>query len=188
MNAIFHPKARLTRITPEGIEHFDLENFKAMALEMLNTGVYTSFVESEIARRQHVFGSVAHVLSAYEVRRNIEAKACLARGVNSIQLLWSGFAWQVLSLLWDEETESNRLNVASMFSPENAIAKSRQVPNLGHPKQRHCVSHDGGCGVQGHHAAHGWTIRGPTHRAGRPHAAQFRHMQLHGFGQALGAS
>ena len=121
MNAIFHPKARLTRITPEGIEHFDLENFKAMALEMLNIGVYTSFVESEIARRQHVFGSVAHVLSAYEVRRSIDAKACLARGVNSIQLLWSGFAWQVLSLLWDEETESNRLNVARVFALENAI-------------------------------------------------------------------
>jgi hypothetical protein len=120
MNAIFHPEARLTRITPEGIEHFDLQTFKAMALEMLNIGVYTSFCESETTRRQHIFGSLAHVLSAYEIKGSIDARACLARGVNSIQLLWSGSAWQVLSLFWDEETDSNRLDVARLFVLENA--------------------------------------------------------------------
>jgi len=119
MDVVFLPDARLTRITPEGIEHFVLADFKAMAAEMLARGVYTCFFETEVARRAQTFGSLAHVLSAYETKRSGDARSCLARGVNSIQLIWSGSAWQVLSLLWDEETDANRLNLTRLFSLED---------------------------------------------------------------------
>jgi hypothetical protein len=118
MKEIFLPNARLARITPEGIDYFDLESFQAMATEMLDRGVYTAFFEQEVARRALIFGAVAHVLSVYETKRSPRASSCLARGVNSIQALWSGHSWRVLSLLWDEETERNQLDIKQLLASE----------------------------------------------------------------------
>jgi hypothetical protein len=124
MSAVFHSQARLTRITPEGVDHFNLSSFQAMAMEMLDRGVYTSFHEEEVARRAQIFGSLAHVLSAYETRRSPDALSCLARGVNSIQLLWEGNSWMVLSLLWDEATPDNPLNMHQLFATEAFCGES----------------------------------------------------------------
>lgn len=118
MKTVFHPQARFTRITPEGTDYFDLQSFQAMAMEMLDRGVYTAFFEQEIARQAQIFGSLAHVLSAYETKRNPEALSCLARGVNSIQILWVGNFWQVQSLLWDEATPGNPLDMSQLFAME----------------------------------------------------------------------
>ena len=115
INEIFHRSARLTRITPEGVDHFDLGSFQAMIMEMLDRGVYTCFYEKEIVRTVQVFGSLAHVLSAYEITRSLEAASHLGRGVNSIQLLRSGSTWQVHSLLWDEESAGTSLNLPALF-------------------------------------------------------------------------
>jgi len=120
MDVIFHPNARLTRITPEGIDYFDLRSFQAMAMEMLNRGVYTSFFQREIERRAEIFGSLAHVLSAYETKQSPDARSSFARGVNSIQLLWEATSWRVLSLVWDEETEREHLDVAQLFGRKGA--------------------------------------------------------------------
>jgi hypothetical protein len=118
MKKVFHPQARFTRITPEGIDYFDLQSFQTMAVEMLDCGVYTAFFEEEIARRAQIFGSLAHVLSAYETKRSPDAASCLARGVNSIQLLWEGSSWRVLSLLWDEATPGKRLDIHQLLATE----------------------------------------------------------------------
>jgi hypothetical protein len=118
MKAVFHSQARFTRITPEGIDHFDLQSFQAMVVEMLDRGVYTSFYEEEVVRRAQIFGSLAHVLSAYETKRSPDASSCLARGVNSIQLLWEGSSWFVLSLLWDEATPGDPLDMHQLFGTE----------------------------------------------------------------------
>lgn len=117
MNELFHPSARLTRITPEAIDYFTRDSFQAMAMEMLDRGVYTSFFEIEIARSVQVFGSLAHVLSAYETKRCPAAASCLSRGVNSIQLLRSGATWQIHSLLWDEESTDHPLHLSALFPP-----------------------------------------------------------------------
>jgi hypothetical protein len=118
MMEVFAPNALLTRITPERVEHFDLASFQLMAQEMLDLGIYTGFYEHEIARRAEIFGSLAHVLSVYETKRSETAAGCLGRGVNSIQLLWAGDSWRVLSLLWDEETSSNPLGLHDVFKNE----------------------------------------------------------------------
>jgi hypothetical protein len=120
MKQVFAPNARLTRITPERVEHFDLLSFQLMAQEMLDLGIYTGFYEHEIARRAEIFGSLAHVLSIYETKRNPMAAAYLGRGVNSIQFLWTGDSWRVLSLLWDEETSRYPLDLNDVFKSEVA--------------------------------------------------------------------
>ena len=102
MRGVFSPWARITRVTPEGVDALELGTFEAMFTEMLESGFVTSFHEEELSRRVEVFGSVAHVLSVYETKRLPEAQSALSRGINSIQLLWDGVRWAVVSLVWDE--------------------------------------------------------------------------------------
>ena len=103
MKEVFSPHARITRVTPEGIDHLDLPTFCAMVREMLDVGAYTGFHEQELSRRVDRLGAVVHVLSAYETKRHATAIDRLGQGVNSIQLVNEGGAWQVVSLCWDEE-------------------------------------------------------------------------------------
>jgi len=103
MKDVFSRHARITRVTPEGIDHLDLPMFCAMAREMLDLGAYTGFHEREVSRRVDRLGAVVHVLSAYETKRHPAAVDRLGQGVNSIQLVNEGGAWRVVSLCWDEE-------------------------------------------------------------------------------------
>jgi hypothetical protein len=102
LQRLFTKNARITRITPEGVDFLDPQSFLAMTQNMLELGAYTSFYEFETGRRIEQFGDVAQVWSFYETRRNRAAREPLGRGVNSIQLIRQNGEWQVLSLLWDE--------------------------------------------------------------------------------------
>jgi hypothetical protein len=61
------------------------------------------FFESEIGRTTTSFGSVWHIMSAYDSRRALEDPAPFQRGVNSIQLFNAGTRWYILSVMWDAE-------------------------------------------------------------------------------------
>jgi len=102
MRALFAPGAKITRVTTEAVDALDLPAFEAMFTELLDCGAVLSFFEYETARRVELFGSVAHVLSAYETKRAPDALSPFGRGINSIQLLWTRGRWSVVSLLWDE--------------------------------------------------------------------------------------
>ena len=103
MRDVFSRHARITRVTPEGVDHLDLPTFCAMAREMLDLGAYTSFHEAEVGRRVDRLGAVVHVLSAYETKRHPAAVDRLGQGVNSIQLVNEDGGWRVVSLCWDED-------------------------------------------------------------------------------------
>ena len=102
MKSLFAPAARITRVTPEGVDALDLPSFEAMFTELLECGAVLSFFEYETGRRVEFVGAVAHVLSSYETKRSPDALIAFGQGINSIQLLWTGSRWSVLSLLWDE--------------------------------------------------------------------------------------
>jgi len=63
--------------------------------------------ESHLGGRTERFGRIAHVLSAYGSRREGADAAVVARGVNSIQLIWEpagdGGAWLIAHNVWDRE-------------------------------------------------------------------------------------
>lgn len=81
----------LRRITPE--------QYATMAQGLFDQ---EGFYESELHQSVDRFGSVAHVFSTYESRREPGAKP-FARGINSIQLFWDGKRWYILSIFWDQE-------------------------------------------------------------------------------------
>jgi hypothetical protein len=114
MRSLFAPGARITRVTPEAVDALDLAGFQAMFTELLDCGAVLSFFEYETARRTEFFGAVAHVLSAYETKRAPESVTAFGRGINSIQLLWTGARWSVVSLLWDEGLSTATRSVAPL--------------------------------------------------------------------------
>ena len=69
----------------------------------------SGFYETEIARRVESFGSIAHVWSTYESRRDPSDPEPVMRGINSIQLFNDGTRWWVLSIYWQHESTQQPL-------------------------------------------------------------------------------
>ncbi len=70
-------------------------------------GVRTEgFFETEIHRVVKRFGSVATVMSTYASSTTPEGEP-YARGINSIQLVWDGERWWILSWFFDVERDDN---------------------------------------------------------------------------------
>jgi hypothetical protein len=113
MRGLFSRHARITRVTPEGIDHLDLEGFGAMVRELLELGAFTSFYEREIGRSAQRYGGVFHVASAYETKISPDAVDYLERGVNSLQVLREPSGWRILSLCWDSGNVDPDGNVIS---------------------------------------------------------------------------
>lgn len=64
------------------------------------------FHEVEASRIVEEFGSIAHVFSTYESRRD-PAEAPFQRGINSIQLFNDGSRWWIVTIFWDAERDGN---------------------------------------------------------------------------------
>jgi hypothetical protein len=105
MAGLFSPHARITRLTPEGIDYMDLDGFRALADELIEVGVYTSFYEREVGRHTQCFGGVVHIASAFETRISKTARDYIERGVNSLQLIRDAGSWRIISLCWDTAAE-----------------------------------------------------------------------------------
>ena len=65
------------------------------------------FFEIEISRKQETYGTIVHLFSTYESRRNEDDPEPFARGINSIQLMNDGSRWWIVSVFWLGETDDN---------------------------------------------------------------------------------
>ena len=122
MSALFSKQARITRVTPEAIDYMDLTSFQNMAEELLEVGAFTSFHESELARRIDRFGDVIHIASAYETRASEKALDHLERGINSLQLIREDGRWKIVSLCWD---------ISAPFNPRDWKLRQTEGGNHG---------------------------------------------------------
>ena len=104
---IFAPGARMVRVTDDGVFEFDLQSYRTNIEAMIAAGE-RSFWEAELWRETHLFGEVAHVLSAYETRRSRGGEV-LNRGVNSIQLFRRDGRWWISAMLWRREGREIRI-------------------------------------------------------------------------------
>jgi len=120
MAALFSAHARITRITPQGIDYLDLSSFRLMAEELIEVGAFTSFFECEVARRLDRFGDVLHIASAYETRVSPTALDYVERGINSLQLVREGGKWKILSLCWDTNAPFDLHGLGSLIAGETS--------------------------------------------------------------------
>lgn len=108
---VFAPGARMIRINDNGVFPFDVEGFRRNFEQMIDSGELPSFWEGEIWREERVFGEMAHVLSAYEMRRSRDGEF-LARGVNSIQLYKKDGRWWICAMIWRRDGKDVRIPAA----------------------------------------------------------------------------
>jgi hypothetical protein len=64
------------------------------------------FYEIEIMRQMNRFGNLVQAFSTYEARDK-EDGAPIARGINSIQLLFKDDRWWIVTIMWDNESRDN---------------------------------------------------------------------------------
>ena len=81
----------------------DVDQFVQAVFEPRQIG----FFEKEIARRTERFGNVVSVMSTYESLRTETDAAPFQRGVNSMQLMFDGTRWWMVSIVWDTERDGN---------------------------------------------------------------------------------
>jgi hypothetical protein len=62
-----------------------------------------AFYERQVKVHTETYGHEAHLWSTYEVRDTPDAKPEV-RGINSIQAVFDGKRWRVISILWQAET------------------------------------------------------------------------------------
>jgi hypothetical protein len=61
------------------------------------------FYEKQVKVGTETYGHEAHLWSTYETRSTPDGKADV-RGINSIQAVFDGMSWKVISILWQAET------------------------------------------------------------------------------------
>lgn len=63
------------------------------------------FFEKELFRKTDVFGNMAQILSTYQSFHNADDKVPFQRGINSLQLMYDGADWKILSITWNAESD-----------------------------------------------------------------------------------
>ncbi|OZC04736.1 hypothetical protein BSZ36_13565 [Rubricoccus marinus] len=115
-STLHHPDALVTVVGsgPDGeviVQPTDLAGFHAQSSSLATAG----FFEAEIARRTERYGATAHVWSTYEWRQT-ETGPVEGRGVNSIQLVWDGARWWIISWMFDGR--SDKPDVPQPYMPQ----------------------------------------------------------------------
>ena len=111
MASLFHPsQGRLMPAVPRpdgsvGVQAMTPDDYRRLAEPMFQR---EGFFERERFRIEERYGDIAHVFSTYETRREVDGDVW-QRGINSLQLLWDGSRWWVLSITWSSETDGRPL-------------------------------------------------------------------------------
>ncbi len=105
MRSLFVPGARVipTHADKQGIVKADVmsvDEFIAMAGPVLHK---EGFYERESHRTVDRYGAIAQVFSTYESRHTSSDADPFQRGINSIQLLFDGQRWWVVTIYWQIE-------------------------------------------------------------------------------------
>ena len=109
LRSLFLPEARMMPVgkRPSGevrMRMLGVNDYVATSASLIEKN---GFTEREIARREERFGHIAHVFSTYEARTEIEP--IHLRGINTIQLMFDGKRWWIVSLMWQAETPDTPL-------------------------------------------------------------------------------
>ena len=88
----------------KSLRSMTLTQYHESAIGLVNTG----FFEYEISRKERRFGNIVHVWSTYEWRLTANGEVG-GRGINSIELFFDGERYWIVSWIFDNENEHNRI-------------------------------------------------------------------------------
>ncbi len=75
------------------------------------------FFEQEIGRRTERYGNMVHAFSTYDSRRELSDEKPFMRGINSIQAMYDGTRWWIISVLWESERSDNPIPEKYLTTP-----------------------------------------------------------------------
>ena len=104
LRSLFLPEARMMPVgkRPTGevrMRMLGVNDYIATSASLIEKN---GFDERELARREERFGNIAHVFSTYEARTQLEP--IHLRGINTLQLMFDGKRWWIVSLMWQAES------------------------------------------------------------------------------------
>lgn len=105
MRSLFIPQGRLIPIVPRegggfGVRVLSVEDYVNSSGNYLETN---GFFEREVSHKDERYENLVHRFSAYESRHKANDATPFARGTNSIQLMFDGTRWWVITVAWDSE-------------------------------------------------------------------------------------
>lgn len=111
MKSLFIPEGRLipTFKQPDGKVGYRWWSIQEY-IDQAGAGLEKNgFFEVEVARKQENYGTLVHLFSTYESRRNADDEKPFARGINSIQLMYDSERWWIVSVFWRGESADNKI-------------------------------------------------------------------------------
>jgi hypothetical protein len=123
LRSLFLPEARLTRSVPgpDGVTQLrsmNVAEFIAAATPVL---AKEGFYETGLVNRMDRYGNIAQIFTSY-ASRHAPDEVPFQLGINSMQFVFDGNRWWVLSILWDIERPGNPLP-PSMTPPASPAQK-----------------------------------------------------------------
>lgn len=97
-----------TDVGRDGKPYHDIMSHQQFVDKYNASVVAQGFYEQEIHRVTTRYGTIAHVMSTYVMRRTLNGPL-IGRGVNSLELFYDGKRWWIVCDLWDEERPGNPL-------------------------------------------------------------------------------
>jgi hypothetical protein len=119
MRSLFAPGARLIPIGPRQgggytTRVMTVEDYIRLGGPRLERD---GFFEREIGRRTEQYGNMVHAFSTYDSRRDLSDEKPFMRGINSIQAMYDGTRWWIISVLWESERSDNPIPERYLTTP-----------------------------------------------------------------------
>ena len=104
------PKGRLTESMVDEHGQTTIQQWSVDEFIADTQPIFTKqpFYETALVNKVQRYGNIAQVFSSYASRSAPDGKP-FQRGINSMQLMYDGKRWWVLSILWDVERPGNTL-------------------------------------------------------------------------------
>jgi hypothetical protein len=103
LKELFIPGAKLINNNDEHPQIYSIDGFIDSFRQNLETGVFESVFEVEIAHKTDIFGKIAQRFSTYEFRFNPNDEAPYSVGINAIQLIQIDNLWTITSMVWNDQ-------------------------------------------------------------------------------------
>jgi len=116
LRRLFMPGARMINNDGDEPTVMPVNDFIAAYGENIESGRIKSFEEKEIAAITEIFGKIAHRFSTYESRFDLNSDEPIAVGINSIQFVKIGGAWQISCMVWNNQNDD--MTIPNRYLPE----------------------------------------------------------------------
>lgn len=116
LHSLFLPNALLIKNTQQPPEISNVSQFIEPRQKLFDSGVLTSFNETELSHLTEVFGNIAHRLSTYAKSGIMNGSAFEAKGIISTQFVLTLAGWKISAMAWDDERPG--LTIPTRYIPQ----------------------------------------------------------------------